>query len=138
MTALTLRARGTAPADLAWERYANPALWTTWALQIQRVETSMARLHAQATGTVHAGLSPWPTVPVPFTVLAVDEGARTWAWQARVGPVRLHLEHGVEETPAGSATWLRVEGSLPVVLAYAPLARLALGRLVAAPRSQTP
>ena len=48
-----------------------------------------------------------------------------------LGLPRLHLVHGVEATAGGSATWLVVTGGLPVVAAYAPLARLALGRLVA-------
>lgn len=132
MTALTLRARGNAPVDLAWERYADPALWSTWAPQIQRVETTMSRLAPGGTGRVRAGLLAAPTLPVPFEVLAVDEQARTWEWVAHVGPVRLRLEHGVETDARGSATWLRVHGPLPVVALYAPLARFALGRLVVA------
>lgn len=132
MAPLTLRASGTAPVTLAWERYADPALWSSWAPQIQAVETTMRRLEAGGTGTVRAGVSPWPTLGVPFRVLAVDESAHEWEWQAHLGPVRLRLEHGVTAHLTGSSTWLRVHGPLPVVLLYAPLARLALGRLVAA------
>ena len=65
-------------------------------------------------------------------MLAVDEAAREWAWEARLGPLRLRLEHGVTAHLAGSSTWLRVHGPLPVILVYAPIARIALGRLVAA------
>lgn len=132
MPVLTLHAHGVAEVTLAWERYADPALWSTWAPQIQQVETTMVRLAAGGTGTVRAGLLPRPTVGIPFEVLAVDEKAMEWAWRARIGPIGLHLEHGVAAHPSGSATWLRVSGPLPVVLAYAPLARFALGRLVAA------
>jgi hypothetical protein len=64
-------------------------------------------------------------------VLAVDEAAREWSWEARLGPLRLRLEHGVTAHIDGSATWLRVHGPLPVILVYAPVARIALGRLVA-------
>jgi hypothetical protein len=117
---------------LAWERYADPGLWSTWAPQIQRVETVMDRLVAGGSGTVRAGLLGWPTLGVPFRVLEVDETAMEWSWEARLGVLRLRLEHGVTPHPTGSATWLRVRGPLPVVLAYAPVARLALGRLVAA------
>ena len=67
-----------------------------------------------------------------FRVLSVDESAREWAWQARLGPLRLHLEHGVTAHLTGSSTWLRVHGPLPLILAYAPVARMALTRLVAA------
>ena len=134
MATVTLRASGDAPAELAWERYADPALWKTWSPQIQRVDVDVPRLVTGATGTVRAGLLPHPTLGVPFTVLAVDERARTWAWEVRTGPLpglpRLHLEHGVEATATGSSTWLVVRGALPVVATYAPLARLALTRLV--------
>ena len=130
MAALTVRAHGDAPAALAWERYADPALWSAWAPQIQRVETTMDRLVTGGTGTVRAGLLPRPTLGVPFEVLAVDESEMEWEWTARLGPVRLRLEHGVTPHLTGSTTWLRVHGPLPVVAAYVPVARLALNRLV--------
>jgi len=132
MAALTLHAHGVAPVTLAWERYADPALWATWAPQIQRVETDMERLVADGSGTVHAGLLAWPTLGVPFRVLEVDEAAMEWSWRAHLGPLSLRLEHGVTGHPTGSSTWLRVHGPLPVILGYAPVARIALARLVAA------
>ena len=131
MGVVSLSARGAAPADLAWERYADPGLWSTWAPQIQRVETTMTRLTAGGTGTVHAGLLSRPTLSVPFEVLDVDEEARRWKWRARVGPVSMTLEHAVADDVGGSTTALRVHGPWPVVLAYAPLARFAISRLVA-------
>lgn len=131
MGSLRLQAHGVAPVALAWERYADPALWSTWAPQIQRVDTDLQRLAAGGTGTVRAGLVSRPTLGIPFRVLAVDESAREWTWEARLGPLRLRLEHGVEAHDDGSSTWLRVHGPLPVILAYAPVARIALGRLVA-------
>ncbi|MCW2849689.1 MAG: hypothetical protein JWR90_3663 [Marmoricola sp.] len=130
MATLTLHAHGVADLTLAWERYADPALWSTWAPQIQRVDTTMDRLAAGGAGTVRAGLLPRPTLGVPFEVLAVDEMAMQWAWRAHLGPVSLHLVHGVTAHPSGCATWLRVTGPLPVILGYAPVARFAIGRLV--------
>jgi hypothetical protein len=132
MTALRVQAHGVAPVTLAWERYADPSRWSDWAPQIQGVETEMVRLVAGGTGTVRAGLLPWPTLGVPFRVLEVDEVAMQWSWEARIGPLRLRLEHGVTSHLTGSSTWLRVHGPLPLVLAYAPLARVALGRLLEA------
>jgi hypothetical protein len=132
MTVLRVQAHGVAPVTLAWERYADPSRWSDWAPQIQGVETEMARLVAGGTGTVRAGLLPWPTLGVPFRVLEVDEAAMQWSWEARTGPLRLRLEHGVTSHLTGSSTWLRVHGPLPVVLAYAPLARVALGKLLEA------
>ena len=132
MASVTLRVRGPVAPATAWERYADPALWPSWAPQIQRVTASTARLAAGTTGTVHAGLLPRPTLPVSFEVLALDEERREWEWRARVGPITLRLEHGVTTEGDGAGTWLRVHGALPLVLGYVPLARIALGRLVAA------
>jgi hypothetical protein len=43
----------------------------------------------------------------------------------------MHLLHWVTEGPdGGSTTGLRVTGPAPVVVGYAPLAQLAIGRLV--------
>src|SRR3954453_19574551 len=95
MATLTLRSHGEAPESLAWERYADPALWSTWAPQIQRVDTDLQRLQPGGTGSVRAGLLPRPTLGIPFRVLGVDEDAREWAWEARLGPLVLKLEHGV-------------------------------------------
>ncbi len=131
MADLTLQAHGSASVATAWERYADPALWPTWAPQIQDVETDTERLTPGGSGVVRAGVTPRPTLGIPFTVLAVDEPARQWSWRARVGPATLLLEHGVTPHDGGASTWLRVHGPLPVVLGYAPVAWLALTRLVA-------
>ena len=130
MVTLTLEARGSLDVHSAWERYADPDLWSTWSPQIQRVERSTPRLATGTTGTVRAGLLPRPTLPVPFTVEEVDEARREWTWSAHLGPVTLHLDHGVVARGTGSSTWLRVSGPAVVVLPYLPVARLALGRLV--------
>ena len=124
----TLRAEGDARPEVAWERYAELARWPQWSPQITGVEAGGPRLVAGLTGTVRGPAG----VRIAFTVLEVDEAARTWSWRASLGPVVLVLHHGVEARAGGCATWLRTRGLPPVVLAYAPLARLALGRLVAA------
>ncbi len=79
-----------------------------------------------ATGRVFGPLG----VHLDFVVDAVDEATREWMWTVRRGPLRLVLTHGVIARGRGCETWLRVDGPLPVVAAYAPLARLALARLV--------
>jgi hypothetical protein len=131
----TLRATGPLPADAAWERYADLDLWSRWAPQISGVAVAggqSRRLHPGLRGTVRAaGL-----VHVPFEVLAVDEEARTWSWRVRVGPIRLHLDHGVDDPRpddgphVGARTWLRTTGPAAVVLPYAPLALIALHSLL--------
>ena len=119
MTTLTLHATGPIGPDEVWERYAVPARWSQWAPQITGVEPSAPRLAPGVTGRVRGPLG----VRVRFTVTEVDEAARTWAWLARLGPLRLALRHGVE--PDGS-TWLTVRGPAPVVLPYLPVAHIAL------------
>ena len=125
MTTLTIRARGTATADEVWDRYADLRRWSEWSPQIRRVDADGHTLRAGMTGTVRPIVGPG----VRFTVEAVDEAARTWSWRVRLGLVRLHLEHGVDED---GGTWLAVSGLLPVVVGYLPPARLALSRLVKA------
>lgn len=122
-----LTVRGPATPDQAWERYAVPARWPSWAPQIRRVEYEPARIEAGASGTV-VGLG---GVRAAFTVLEVDETGRMWAWRVRVGPARLRLHHGIEAAGAGCRATLVIQGPAPVVLAYAPVARLALRGLVA-------
>ena len=66
----------------------------------------------------------------------MDEAARTGSWRVRVGPMHLHLDHGIEEPRPDDAphvrsrTWLRTTGPALVVLPYAPLALLALHSLL--------
>ena len=55
---------------------------------------------------------------------------RVWVWTVRKGPLTLHLTHRVVPEGDGCRTTLEMAGPLPVLLGYAPLARLALGRLV--------
>lgn len=128
----TLHATGPLPAPAAWERYADLDRWSHWAPQISGVAAEHRRLRPGLRGTVRAaGL-----VHVPFEVLAVDEAARTWSWRVRVGPVTLHLDHGVEDPQPDDGpqvrarTWLRTTGPALVVLPYAPLALIALHSLL--------
>ncbi len=127
MTVLTLHATGPVPPAEVWERYAVPARWPEWAPQITGVELPVARLTAGVRGRVRGPLG----VRLPFVVEMVDEAARHWSWTVSAGPVRLHLLHWVTEGPnGGSTTGLRVTGPAPAVVGYAPLAHLAIGRLV--------
>ena len=122
----SVRVTGPLPPARVWERYAVPARWAGWAPQIRRVDASADRLAPGVTGRVRGPLG----VAVTFVVTDVDEQARTWAWDVRCGPVRLHLRQGVEADPRGAATWLVLRGPAPVVVAYLPVARVALRRLV--------
>ena len=122
---LLIEVSGPSPPDEVWTRYSTPSLWSSWAPQIRSV--SYARLFAPGLrGTVHG---PWPT-RIPFEIRSVDVTARTWSWQVGVGPLRVLMEHGVDASGTGSRAWVRIHLPAPLALPYAPLARLALKRLV--------
>ncbi|WP_299531375.1 SRPBCC family protein [uncultured Streptomyces sp.] len=123
---VTVRAAGAADAGTVWQRYVRTAAWPSWSPQIRAVEAE-DELRAGMRGQVVPVLGP----RVDFVVDAVDPEALTWRWRVRVGPVRMSLWHAVRpRTPSGATTELVIDGSAPVVLAYTPLARLALRRLV--------
>jgi hypothetical protein len=131
VTTLTLHATGTAAPDRAWERYAVFTAWPTWSPQITGVDVDdgAVRIAQGVTGRVRGPLG----VALPFLVDDVDEAGRQWTWSVFAGPVRLQLRHWVSGGPdGGSTTGLRVRGAAPVVAGYAPLALLALQRLVRA------
>ncbi|MFD3410152.1 SRPBCC family protein [Streptomyces cyaneofuscatus] len=122
----TVRAVGAASAERVWQRYVRTACWPTWAPQIRAVEAG-TELRAGMRGRVVPVVGP----RVDFVVEAVDHEARTWCWRVRVGPVRMRLWHAVRDrAPFGAEAELRIEGPAPAVVVYAPLARLALRRLV--------
>jgi hypothetical protein len=122
-----LSAVGVAEPALAWQRYVEIAAWRAWSPQILTTDADADEIAVGVSGTVHAvgGLR------LPFTITAVDPVARTWSWVVRLGPVAMTLNHEVHGHRRGSATLLAMEGPAPVLLAYAPLAWLALRRLVA-------
>lgn len=120
-------ASGPLSPDQVWDRYAAPAAWSSWSPQISRVDATSTRLTPGMTGVVHGPLG----VRVPFEVIDVDEVRRRWAWRVRVALSTLVMIHEVLERPDGATdTTLEVTGPAPVVLAYTPLAKLALQRLV--------
>lgn len=129
LTSVTVAATGSGSLDETWDRYTTPARWSSWSPQIRSVDTTDPgrRVDVGTTGTVRGPAG----AHVSFVVTEVDDDTRLWTWRVRAGLITLVLEHGVESHGSGVRAWARVSGPLPVVLAYAPLARLALGRLVA-------
>jgi hypothetical protein len=127
VTVVTINASGSSNPDIAWERYAVPANWPTWAPQITGVEASAERLAPGMTGRVFGPLG----VSAAFVVDAVDEAAKRWAWTVRRGPLTVRLQHGVRANgKGGSATWLSIDAPLPIAVGYVPLAYLAIRKLV--------
>ena len=130
---LTLRAAGTADIALVWQRYSEPALWTTWAPQIRRVECSADQLGVGVTGTVYGVV---PNLGAGFEVVEFDETEHRWAWDVVAGPVRMHLDHRSESRiGGGTSTTLVVDGPAAAVLTYAPVARISLESLVRPPKA---
>ena len=130
---LTLRADGTAELDLVWRRYSTPELWTTWAPQIRRVESSAERLAVGVTGTVYGVI---PTIGAAFEVVDFSDEEHRWAWDVVAGPVRMHLDHRSESRiGGGTSTTLTVDGPAAAVLTYAPVARISLESLVRQPKA---
>ena len=125
MAVRRIEARGPAPAEDVWDRYATLSRWPEWSPQISRVEASADQLALGVRGTVFlvGGL------PLAFTVTSCRPEDRTWSWQVRLGPVTLDLDHAVYPAGSGSRTTLTLAGPALLVAAYAPLARLALRRL---------
>ena len=121
-----LEAAGPVDAALAWQRYAEPALWPTWSPHLRRVDYAHERLRAGTPGRVFGPGGVW----LNFWIEDVSEPDRSWTWLVRRGPVSMVLEHGVEATAGGSRTWLAIRGPAPLVVPYLPVARLALRRLV--------
>ncbi len=106
--------RGPRSAADVWEDYARIERWPTWSPQITSVTASADRIATGVTGTVRSG-----PLKIPFTVLAVDEDARTWTWRA----AGMTLDHGVLDLPGGCGTTLRAPAP------YRPVAWPALWRL---------
>lgn len=135
---MLVAAEGEASVEEVWRRYRRVDLWASWAPQIRSVATDAEGAEGAEgpvvapglRGTVHGPL----VVRVPFRILAVDEERRRWSWRVGVGRVGVVMEHGVDTSPLGSRAWVRIH--LPAALAagYAPLAHLALRRLVAPAR----
>ncbi|MET8584152.1 SRPBCC family protein [Streptomyces collinus] len=123
---MTLSAKGAARPDTVWQRYADVDQWASWSPQIKTVHSVARRLGPGLSGTVEA----LGGIRVAFVVEAVDHDRRTWTWRVRLGRIQIRLHHEVTPQGRGSTTSLTMYGPGPVLLAYAPLARLALHRLV--------
>jgi hypothetical protein len=119
-------ATGALHPHAVWERYATPSEWPSWAPQIRRVECAQDQLAPGLTGRVHGLFG----VTADFEVLSVDEVLRTWSWRVRSGNVTLTLHHAVLAVDDGTQTTLEIDGPALVVFSYAPVAEVALRRLV--------
>ncbi|WP_330456410.1 SRPBCC family protein [Streptomyces sp. NBC_00820] len=123
---MTLRAVGPARPDTVWRRYTCLDQWASWSPQIRAVHADRREVSPGLSGTVQT----FAGIRIAFLVEDVDEEERSWTWRVRLGPARLRLRHDVRAHAEGSETSLVLQGPAPLLAAYAPLARLALHRLV--------
>lgn len=125
----TITATGRADPATVWRRYEQLALWSAWSPQVQEVIAATPRIAPGLNGLVVGPLG----VRVPFEVLAVDAEAMEWSWHVRFGLVHATLDHVVRPAPGGTETEVVIDGPALVVIAYRPLAAIALARLVQPP-----
>ena len=123
---LTIAASGPADPDSVWDRYVHPGRWREWSPQIRSVDYPDPSIAEGGRGSVHGPCG----VGVAFEILAVDIEKRCWTWRVSVAGVTLELGHDVFAQGSGSRTTLDITGPALVVVGYAPVARVALGRLV--------
>ena len=119
-------ATGALHPNAVWERYATRPSGRPGHLRSAGSRAAQDRLAPGLTGRVHGLFG----VTADFEVLAVDDELRTWSWRVRSGPATLTLHHAVLEVAEGTQTTLEIEGPALVVLPYAPVAQVALRRLV--------
>ena len=124
---LGVSATGPRPLDEVWERFARPALWPEWAPQIRRVESSAPRLADGVTGRVHGPAG----VRVDFRVEAWSDADHRWAWTVTVPGLPRPAVRMVHTVAAASDGRTSATVLVPAwLVAYLPVARLALHRLV--------
>ncbi|MDF8266152.1 SRPBCC family protein [Luteipulveratus flavus] len=128
MATVTVSVEGSAAPAQVWERYADIGRWTSWAPHIRAVEPSAPRLAPGVRGVVRSV----PPVSARFVVDTVQEPERRWTWTVRAYGATLHLEHRVEEVPAGTRATVVVRAPAVLAYPYRPVMAYALGRLVAA------
>lgn len=126
MARMTLSASGAARPEAVWERYASVDQWASWSPQIKAVHSVSRRLRPGMSGSVESVVG----IRAAFVVEAVDDDRRTWTWRVRLGRIQIQLHHEVRPHEHGTTTSLTMHGPKLALLAYAPLARLALHRLV--------
>ena len=144
---MTVRANGPAAPAAVWDRYVRPQRWSEWSPQIGSVDYPGEIIAAGGTGVVHGPCG----VSVRFEIDDVDHNARQWSWRVKVAGIAMSLGHSVAPAESesesgadgsatsattqaadggGTTTTLVIEGPAPIVVGYAPIARIALERLV--------
>lgn len=116
-----VRRRGPAGKYEMWRRVRDVDRWPTWMSLVRRVDAS---------GPMRPGLEgtlEYPAgVRVAFEVLEIDERGPSWAREVRLWGLRLVIDHHIDE----GFGLVEVSGPFPLPLAYVPIARRSLSRLL--------
>jgi hypothetical protein len=104
-----------------WRRVRDVERWPTWMSLVRDVE---------AAGPLRPGLEGVLVYPagirVRFEVLAVNEAGPSWTRELRYGPLRLMIDHHVDD----GFGLVEIAGPVPLPLLYVPFARRSLSRLL--------
>jgi hypothetical protein len=123
---LVVGAAGSADPGVAWDRYLRPDRWSEWSPQISSVAYPDVEIADGGQGTVQGPCG----IGLDFEILNVDVENRCWSWRVRPVGIELIMKHAVFAEGSGCRSTLEINGPLPVIAGYAPIARIALGRLV--------
>lgn len=121
--------RGPAGKYEMWARVRDVHRWPTWMSPVRGVE-ALGALRPGLEGELLVGAG----LRVRFEVLGVNEAGPSWSRELRIGPLRLVVDHVVDE----GFGLVEVSGPFPLPLAYVPFARRSLSRLLRRGRQSPP
>lgn len=135
---IQLRSIGPASITTAWQRYVRPSQWPSWAFQIRAVHIHpvgpLRSDDAICLGTGMTGsVQSFGPIRIPFEITQVDPAAYRWQWVVQILGQRVHMTHRLDVMESGTRTELDIKGPAVIVAAYAPVARVALRRLLSDP-----
>jgi hypothetical protein len=113
--------RGPAGKYEMWGRCRDPQRWPSWMAAVRAVDTAGdLRPGLEGTLVLVGG------VRVRFDVLEVNALGPAWTGVLRLGPLRLELEHHVDE----GFGLVDISGPVLLPLIFVPLARRSLSKLL--------
>jgi hypothetical protein len=123
---LSIGANGPAAPGAVWDRYLRPEHWSEWSPQITSVNYPADEIADGGRGTVNGPCG----IGLDFVILHVDTEKHCWTWRVKPVGIELVMTHAVLPHDGGTRTTLEIDGPPPIIVGYAPIARIALGRLV--------
>lgn len=123
---LTISATGDASPDEAWRGFAFPTQWSSWAPQIQSVEGLSSPIKPGDRGIVRGPAG----AHVSVHITAVQHDQRSWSWQVRTPIGLVRMDHRVTPRGDGARASTTVHVPCAVAACYAPIAWVAMRRLV--------